>query len=470
MGRLAAVLAAGLIALAGATAGAHAQTLEDTCASAELVPGACVGISKITERAAAECRRAGVPDESCIAPMARRVMREEVRAHASSWLHRTLDFQYELGSRVPFRDAPWIGTHNSFNSTSEFPTVSHTDSNQQLSLTHQLRIDVRSLELDVHWLPSPHAAGQPAPVVCHGRGADELHAGCTTERLLSDTLTEITTWLRDHGDQVILLYIEDAVDAPEGYDPTTAVLDQGLRDERGRSLVYRPPAGGACTDLPLDLTREKVRAAGAQVVIVSGCGSGAAWHGLVFDWNDVHVEGGNDGYRDAPVCDQDPDGDGRPQFNRETYATKLVRFFEDSTWLSATLTGEGEGLTPEIARRMSRCGVDLFGFDQILPRDGRLDALAWSWAENEPSRAGDCTIQRGDGRWIARRCTKRHRAACRRPDGRWVLTTSSLPAESALKACRARGGIPALPRTAAENEVLRSVAAAAGADGVWLPA
>jgi hypothetical protein len=475
MRRLAAAIALAVLAVAGGGAPASAQELHDVCLEAQVVPGSCVGITKVTERAAAECRRAGVPDESCTLPMARRVMREEVRAHQDSWLHRTLDYQYELGSAVPFRDAPWVGTHNSFNSTSEFPTISHTDSNQQLSLTHQLRIDVRSLELDVHWLPSPHAGGAAAPVVCHGRGRGELHAGCTTERLLTDTLDEVATWLRAHDDQVLLLYVEDHVDTPEGYGPTAAVLDTRLRDERGRSLVYKPAASSGCADLPLDLTRNRVRKAGAQVVMVtSSCnGSNAAWRGLVFDWDDVEVESRAHGYRDAPVCDQDPDGDGSPEYGRDVYAAKLVRYYEDSTWISqaAEPTGLGspdDGLTPETVARMSRCGVDLLGFDQILPRDGRLAALAWSWAENEPSRAGDCTIQRSDGRWIARRCTKRHRAACRRPDGRWVVTATALPAEPAFRACSQRSAAPALPRTAAENHALHEAARAAGADGVWL--
>ena len=440
---------------------ASAQSLEEACAEAQVVPGSCVGISKVTERAAAECRRAGAPDESCVLPMSRRVIRSEVAAHKSSWLHRALAFQYELGNSVPLRDAPWIGTHNSFNSPAAETTLSSTDSNQQLSLTDQLRIDIRSLELDVHWNPSPHAGGRPAPVVCHARGADEFHAGCTSERLLAPTLDEIVTWLNANDDQVLLLYVEDNVDASEGYEPTAAVLDSRLRDEDGRSLVYRPPPGGACSDLPLSTTREKVLAAGAQVVIVSGCGQGAAWRGLVFDWSDTHVEGGGEGYRDAPDCD--------PRFDRTTYATKLVRFFEDSTWLSATVTGEGEGLTAEITRRMTRCGVDLFGFDQILPRDGRLDAAVWSWAPNEPAKAGDCTLQRSsDGRWVSRKCAKRHRAACVRPSGSWLVTASSVPASAAPASCRARGATHVTPRTGAQNEALRQASEAAGVDGVWI--
>jgi hypothetical protein len=55
-----------------------------------------------------------------------------------------------------------------------------------------------------------------------------------------------------------------------------------------------------------------------------------------------------------------------------------------------------------------RCGVDLLGFDQLLPGDGRLDAAVWSWAPGEPRLGGGrrCVVQRpADGRWEARRCS-----------------------------------------------------------------
>src|SRR3712207_7322459 len=59
------------------------------------------------------------------------------------------------------------------------------------------------------------------------------------------------------------------------------------------TTLFRSPPGGSCTDLPLSITRDDVLAARAQVVIVSGCGQGAAWRGLVFDWSDTHVESGD---------------------------------------------------------------------------------------------------------------------------------------------------------------------------------
>ncbi len=469
-----------LVACAAFAAPASAQlpSLDQACADAQVVPSTCAGVTKLSERAAAECRRLGlVPDESCTGPMGRRVIRSEVKAHGSSWLHRTLAFQYDLANPLPLRDAPWLGTHNSFNSPESEQTVSSTDSNQQLSLADQLRIDIRSLELDVHWNPSVRANGAAAPVVCHARGRGELHAGCTTERLLPEVLAEINAWLRAHDDQVLLLYVEDHVDTPEGYGPTSQALGEGLRDENDKSMIYKPPSGGGCSGLPLSLTRDAVLAAGRQVILVtSGCSdsSSSAWRGLVHDWDGVEVEERNHGYRDHPTCDQDPDGDGRPDFARDVYASKMVRYYEDSTWIAraaepAGIASPDDGLTPEVTRRMVRCGVDLIGFDQILPTDGRLAAAAWSWAKNEPSSAGDCAIQREDGRWISRRCTKRHQAACRKADGRWVVTLASVPQSAATAACRQLSAKPALPRTGAENAALRDAAAKAGADSIWLP-
>src|SRR4051794_37516564 len=77
---------------------------------------------------------------------------------AEAWTQRALALQYELGSDMPLRNAPWAGTHNSFNSSAEMgPTLSAMDSNQGLPLQDQLALGIRSLELDVHWFPSASA-------------------------------------------------------------------------------------------------------------------------------------------------------------------------------------------------------------------------------------------------------------------------------------------------------------------------
>lgn len=391
------------------------------------------------------CRRQGVCESREAA----------VAAHEKSSVAGALDFQFRLGHALPLRNAPWVGTHNSANSASEDVTLSGSDHNQQLSLRDQLRLDVRSLELDVHWFPSRRAGGAHAPVVCHARGANEMHAGCSDERLLSERLPEIASWLEANPGEVLLLYLEDHLfqargsDADHGraHDAGAAVLESQL----GR-YVYRPTGG--CTVLPTELTRQAVLDAGKQVLLVAkGCGVGSAWPGLVFDFRPMEVE-------ERPVdftsCTTD--------FSAATYDAKMVRYYEDSTVVSATLWPTGassldDGLTPETTRKMVGCGVDLFGFDQLLPDDGRLAALVWAWA---PARDRCAAL---DTPWAARKCQQERRFGCRDAAGGWVVAGPAAPWSDGAAACAAAGASFVLPRSGAENAAL--LAAAAG-ERVWV--
>lgn len=372
-----------------------------------------------------------------------------IEDYQKSWTHRTIAFQYSLANDVGFVNAPWLGTHNSFNSIAEVgPALSPVDSNQQLTLTDQLRIDMRALEIDVHWFPSARAGGAYAPVVCHA-GAVSEHDGCSTEPLLGPVLDQVAAWLRGHRDQVLLLYIEDHLDS--GYDTAAATVKRSLG-----SLVY--PTGsssGTSVELPASLTRDKVLASGHQVVLVSNShsGGGAAWRSQVFTWNN-HREETPHGFQAFPACG--------PDFKRSDYDTRLIRYYEDSTWLSAgqgaaTNSPDGEGLSPADVRQMVRCGVDLFGFDQIQPGDGRLDAAVWSWAEDQPA-GGRCAYQATTGRWYSSGCNKTRPAACRTSGGSWFVTDPVAETDAAA-ACSAGGGDFTAPRTGYENELAKAVAA-----------
>jgi hypothetical protein len=117
------------------------------------------------------------------------------------------------------------------------------------------------------------------------------------------------------------------------------------------------------------------------------------------------------------VAFEGPPGCG-PDFPRSVWDATLVRYYEDSTFLTdgASYVGQStrdDGLTPATTTALVRCGVELLGFDQLLPDDGRLDAAVWSWAPGEPrAGAGRCVVQRpSDGRWEMRRCSKKLGAA-----------------------------------------------------------
>src|SRR4051812_17246997 len=339
------------------------------------------GLTQLQRDAANDCRFAGLCSD-------------DIAAYEAGHTHRTLAFQYALADGLPLRDAPWIGTHNSFNSATEMgPTLSDSDPNQQLSLVDQLRLDVRGLELDVHWFLN-------RPVVCHAEGD---FTGCSIEHTLDVELAKIDGWLARHPSQVILLYLEDHLGAQAGHDAGAKMIEDTIGPR-----VYRP-SGGGCQELPLSLSRNTVRAAGKQVIIVGGCGVGAAYQELAFNW-DKHVETRPVGFEGPPGCG--------PDFPRSVWDTTLVRYYEDSTFLTdgASYAGQStrdDGLTPATTAALVRCGVELLGFDQLLPDDGRLDAAVWSWAPGQPrAGVGHCVVQRpSDGRWEMRRCSKKLGAA-----------------------------------------------------------
>jgi hypothetical protein len=114
---------------------------------------------------------------------------------------------------------------------------------------------------------------------------------------------------------------------------------------------------------------------------------------------------------------------------------------------------------------MTRCGVNLFGLDQILPDDGRIEASIWSWAKGEPDPShGRCAVQRSDGRWLTRPCGTHRPAACRSANG-WALTPSSVTFNGAGPACRRQGASFDPPRTGYENSRLHAVV---GGGSAWV--
>lgn len=418
-------------------------------------------VQKGLEQTAATCRREPVARDECAELLGTPDASEAaVAAYETSETSRLLDLQRDLGDRLPLQAGLFVGTHNSANSTSERATLSQSDSNQQLSLTDQLRLDVRSLELDAHWWPSLTSAGR-APVLCHAQGAP-THVGCTTERLLATGLAEITAWLDAHPREVVLLYLEDHLEGQAGHDKAAADVRAAFGDR-----LYAP-TGGECTQLPMTLTRDAVRDAGAQVVVMTGgCtrGVGSDWHGVAFA-ETRRKEGRPVGYGGYPHC-------GDADLTKEDGVFR--RYFEDSTVVNPATAVVGQsslddGLTPETVAAMVRCGVDLLGLDQLVPADGRLDALVWSFAPDElDAPAGSVAVQRGsDGRWESVPSSGRLAVACQRLDGSWLVTTPG-PRVSAAGRCAELGAAFAVPRRGRDAQLLLEAQQAAGADRVWVP-
>lgn len=362
-----------------------------------------------------------------------------VAEYEASWLHRAIGLQRELDRHAPLVDALFPHTHNSFNSEAYTPSLSRTDNNQLLSLTDQLRLDMRAIEIDIHRAPSV-TEGRVGVVACHAQagGGTLVHPGCTNEEPLSFYLAELRAWLDLNPDELVLLYLENKLDGDAAaHDEAAANIAEHLGD-----LVFT--TASPCAEMPYDSTRADVLP--KQVLIVGNCGPGA-WGG----W--VHERGGRWDESSNPAGD---DYDCAAERERDDYDGEITRRYEDRTWLTAMVGGEG-GITKAEMASMVACGVNLVGFDMLHPDDERLETLVWSWAADEPSAPG-CALQGADGRWVSRPCREKHRVACF-ADGAWSVSTKPVRFDRAARACSF-----AAPWNGWENQRLLAVS---GGD-VWV--
>src|SRR3954453_323903 len=195
----------------------------------------CRSMQALEWGAAAACRTPlyDAPDASmpeyCGAFDGREVSEAKVAEYEKSWVHRALTLQRGLDEAAPFWEEQLPHTHNSFNASSYsiptdgaapsyYATLTNQDPNQVYSITDQLRMDVRAIEIDLHWVPSPYGSVATHgywPTMCHGDGEDPTgkgvyaHVGCTDDRPMQDGLAEVKRWLVAHPHEVVLVYLEN---------------------------------------------------------------------------------------------------------------------------------------------------------------------------------------------------------------------------------------------------------------------
>ena len=432
----------------------------------------CKALDTAAQLVASQCRAVNVPTDFCARYSGSAIGDPAIRDYLAGPVHSALRQQYRLGMTMPLRETLLPATHNSFNYTNANtpPTISGMDPDQLYSLTQQLDLDMRAVEIDLHWFPSPGAAGGYAPILCHGF---TNHLGCTFERPARAGLQEIRGWLDSHPDTVIMIYVENRLDDPvddvsESLPAGTAVIEATLGVHSDRDIVFRPgqlrPGAGCPTQpIPLNVSLAQIRATGKQVLLYtnSGCGIDAGWDALFF--NDTNVLENGD-----PLTVRYPDC----TYSREQYQTSWTRFFDSSTLVDA-LAGGGSGqlMSPDQIHAMVRCGVNSPSVNFLDPGTGQLAAFVWSWAYGQPlSGPGQpCAVHNGTGRFQAEACTQYLAYVCRTGQG-WQVTATRGPVTGGSAACAAEfpGSVFAVPRNGYHNELVKAAKSQAGVDRAWL--
>ena len=428
----------------------------------------CKAADVLVSGIAAYCRAVpGAPAELCALFSSDLIAAELITRYQSSALHLGHQLQRELSAEQPMKDTLYPATHNSFNATDANvpPTLSGSDANQRYLLVDQLQMDIRGLELDIHWIPSLIDGGFRA-TVCHGNA---LHAGCTIEKSLRSELTELRSWLDANPKQVIVIDVEshleepqDGVFSPDRYASASADITQTIGDLLFLPLIDNPRACGE--GQPLEASVQDVRAAGKQVILYGDCRYEDQGQALMFDRSGTHLQLGGGSY----VGIQAPDN---CVFSLDQIDQNWVRFFEDGTLVGA-LTGVDRQANIDEVREMARCNINMPSLDHLQPFDGRLQALLWSWEEGQPLlfESDALAVHIANGHFVALSANDVPNAlACLNPEQPLILEGVINPTrwQIATTACP-EGTQFSVPRNGLDNEALKQAKAAAQIETIRL--
>jgi hypothetical protein len=433
---------------------------------------ACKTIDAALQLQASQCRVVNAPTDYCALYSGSAIGDRAVQQYLAGPVHQALQQQYQLGLGLPLRHALVPATHNSFNYTNANtpPTLSGLDPDQLYSLTQQLDLDMRSLEIDMHWFPHLGAPGGYAPILCHGF---DNHLGCTFERPAAAGLQQIRGWLDAHPDAVIILYVENRLDDPvddvsKSLPAGAAVIENTLGRNSARDLVFRPEqlqAGASCATqaIPLDASLAQIQATGKQVLMYanSGCGRDPGWDAIFFNDSNVLEQG-------EPVAVHYPDC----HFSRTQYQNTWTRFFDSNTLIDALFGGgTTQPMSGSQIQQMVRCGTNAPSINFLDPHTGQLEGFVWSWAYGQPlaSPTQQCAVHNAAGRFQAEACGQVLPYVCGAANG-WHLTAARGVFDDGAAACAAEfpGSGFAVPRNGYQNELLKTAKAQAGIDRVWL--
>ena len=385
-----------------------------------------------------------------------------VEDHQASWAYRALQLQLKLDEEAPLSQATFIGTHNSYNASAYATIYRYVDPNQKLSITDQLRVGARALELDVHWYFKfdGFSSGNNL-LLCHGQ---DNHLGCSTgDRYFRDGVREIGNWLSrpENAGEVILLYIEDHMDGR--YGKAIDILENYLGNR-----IFRP-SGASCEGIPMDITKGDVLRAGKQVLLITDGCNNADFNKLVFGG----IANSLGGYPTASARNIGSCDEGR--YSRAFQDGHIIRYNEDRTNLSAVFGDPGPRIDAPMLSEILKCGGNLAGLDDLVAGDSRLQSGSgiWSWGANEPNNVNneDCAVSRPDGRFNDLQCGASRPYACVDGNGSWLITNVSGRWVDGENACfNATSGTHrfAAPVSSYQNEQLKAAKSQAGASSVWI--
>eukprot|EP01111_Echinosteliopsis_oligospora_P011655 TRINITY_DN3895_c0_g1_i1.p1 TRINITY_DN3895_c0_g1~~TRINITY_DN3895_c0_g1_i1.p1 ORF type:complete len:679 (+),score=183.76 TRINITY_DN3895_c0_g1_i1:66-2102(+) len=391
------------------------------------------------------------------------------------WVQFALQTQRNLELQHPIDQLPMIGSHNSYN----FIKYPFFTPNQRLTITEQLDLGVRWLELELHYIPKLATTQQGAFRICDGSLKMQLYCtglawtpctmigikdygedtGCRENSAnLTSVFTEISSWISTHPRDIVVVSFRDKISITDlsRNRNIPALINQWLVAYFG-GLIFTPSERYRVPSWP---TAQQLLSDNNRIIFnsnkASNYGNYTIHHELRGFQNTTSSVKYFSGFPTCTSTDPHYVQLGRPDWGY---------FQEDQGSFSVPLMPalyngpEQVGVfTDPIAYDVMMCGYTMM-LDDI--DETAVRKAVWSWAEGHPAvnQTNMCTtMEPYSGRWYSEPCFGSTRFfACVSDDDNsdWVVGNfSSVKFSSPLDESCPDGYSFSTPRSAYENRQL----------------
>ncbi|KAG7375234.1 hypothetical protein PHYPSEUDO_002391 [Phytophthora pseudosyringae] len=449
---------------------------------------------------------------------------ERGSVQVNRWLQKALKLQRKLAYRRNFCSATLPGTHNSainladgygvedhvfegyLHYLSWFKKGMQVHTNDQLfSLTDQLHMGVRFIELDVHWfdgdLHIAHCGGfksklldglvevfnEIAKMLGTGIEWDSETIGCkpslssipsNEQRPLKEALAELSTWLHapEHKDEFLMVFFDDETDLMK-WKKVGKLLGY-LKEFFPEEEILRPIELVYGTKWP---TIDELLRVGKRVVFMSGADYLAQGEEILFvkntvcNWQEPPLP-----LAPFPECrfNQSKTDIGVPDENFTIFRPETSEIEYGFLNADGQIGVNNNLLNEESLPGVAQCGVNLPSPDNITPK--RMEATIWAVSKGHELDPKKCVaLMRESKTWQSVDCeTSNLVPACvdvKNPR-HWQLGSASVVEAGASAACAALSSAPmefSVPASGYENGLLYSQLiqhTSSSIAGVWLNA
>lgn len=393
-----------------------------------------------------------------------------------------LDLQGQIDTQAPLSKTLWAGAHNAYASY-QWDQGVYTDVNQWYAPEKLFERGIRLVEYDIY----PASTISSTPQLCH-MGLEEA-TFCLymfgTAATLGDGLDEITDFLADNKDEVILVKFE-------AYDSD---YHQNFRNKVGEKIesrlgnyVFKPSDWGYgdddCASLPVQtLTKQDVLDAGRNIILFTQVPRDFPHTGDV-NLCDYHDESNTSKYRrNVWIGVDEMDASGQLTSN-EPLAQNSSQLTPDIDGTSSAQTHYANGnfsvaldatteyskddikISGSTVQEKAEAGYNLLELALVeanattigASQAPQIEDYIWSWGDDSLGTDYSCAGLNSDGKVIDDDCEVKRTFACVDDDRQWQVSDATGTWSEGYSICEAEGSHFGMPFNALENAALETAA------------